>query len=95
MKYYVEEDASSFEFWAGAKENINTAMELGTEEQVWAILEEIFADGDSTDTQINDYVWFDMPTDYPELFEEEGEDEDDDEWDSEDSDDPFDGEDEE
>lgn len=97
MKYYVEEDAGSFEFWAGARENINTARELGTDDQVFSILEELFYDGDSTDTQINDYVWFDMSNDYPELFGEEGEDgdEDDDEWDSEDSDDPFDGEDEE
>lgn len=97
MKYYVEEDASSFEFWSGARENIATAIELGTDGQVFAILEELFYDGDYTDTQINDYVWFDMPNDYPELFGEEGEDgdEDDDEWASEDSDDPFDGEDEE
>lgn len=96
MKYYVEEDAGSFEFWAGARDNINTARELGTDGQVFSILEELFYDGDSTDTQINDYVWFDMPNDYPELFGEEGEDgdEDDDEWDSEDSDDPFDGDDE-
>lgn len=76
MKYYVEEDAGSFEFWAGARENINTARELGTDDQVFSILEELFYDGDSTDTQINDYVWFDMPNDYPELFGEEGEDDD-------------------
>jgi hypothetical protein len=73
MKYYVEEDASSFEFWSGARENIATAIELETDDQVFSILEELFADGDCSDTQINDYVWFDMPTDYPELFEEEDE----------------------
>jgi hypothetical protein len=79
MKYYVEEDASSFEFWSGARENIATAIELETDDQVFSILEELFADGDCSDTQINDYVWFDMPTDYPELFEEDEEDDDEDE----------------
>lgn len=78
MKYYVEEDASAFEFWSGARENIATAIELGTDDQVFAILEELFADGECSDTQINDYVWFDMPVDYPELFGEEDEDDDDD-----------------
>lgn len=77
MKYYVEEDASSFEFWAGAKENIATAIELETDDQVFSILEELFYDGEASDTQINDYVWFDMPNDYPELFGEESEDDDD------------------
>lgn len=77
MKYYVEEDASAFEFWSGARENISTAIELGTDDQVFAILEELFYDGDASDTQINDYVWFDMPNDYPELFGEEDDEDDD------------------
>lgn len=80
MKYYVEEDASAFNFWSGARENISTAIELGTDDQVFAILEELFCDGDASDTQINDYVWFDMPVDYPELF---GEDDEDDDYDDE------------
>lgn len=77
MKYYVEEDASAFNFWSGARENISTAIELGTDDQVFEILEELFYDGDATDTQINDYVWFDMPVDYPELFGDEDENDDD------------------
>ena len=76
MKYYVEEDASSFKFWSGAAENIATAIELGTDDQVFYILEDLFYDGEASDTQINDYVWFDMPNDYPELFGEEDEDDD-------------------
>lgn len=71
MKYYVEENASSFEFWSGARENIDEAKDLGTEDQVFAILEEMFSEGDATSTEINDYVWFDMPRDYPELFKED------------------------
>ena len=86
MKYYVEEYASSFEFWAGARENISTARELGTDDQVFSILEELFAEGDCSDTQINDYVWFDMPNDYPELFGEEGEDDDEDDYDDDEDD---------
>ena len=76
MKYYVYEDASFFEFWSGAKQNIEKARSLGTEDQVFEILEEMFSDGDASETDINDYVWNEMPDEYPELF---GEDEDEDE----------------
>lgn len=73
MRYYVDENARSFQFWSGAKDNIDIARSLGTEDQVFEILEEIFSEGDASETDINDYVWFRMPRDYPELF---GEDED-------------------
>lgn len=74
MKYYVDENANEFEFWSGALSNIEEARDLGTVDQVFEILEEIFAEGDASRTDINDYVWFDMPRDYPELFKEEDED---------------------
>lgn len=79
MRYYVDEDAESFEFWSGAKENIEKARSLGTEVQVFENLEDIFADGYVSATDINDYVWFQMPGDFPELFGEEDEEEDEEE----------------
>ena len=39
MKYYVEEDASAFKFWSGARDNVAKAIKLGTDDQLFSILE--------------------------------------------------------
>lgn len=59
MKYYVEESLSNFQFWSGAKDN---AAELTTEQldQFESVLEELYPDGEISDTQINDIMWFDF-----------------------------------
>lgn len=59
MKYYVEESLSNFQFWSGAKDN---AAELTTEQldQLESVLEDLYPDGDISDTQINDIMWFDF-----------------------------------
>ena len=80
MKYYVEEPAEDFQFWGAAKEWIKEAEKNGTLDQVLSILEDSFIEVDDlpSDIDINDYVSFYMPDEYPELFGLEEDEEDDD-----------------
>ena len=60
MKVYKEMDLRDFKFWSGAKDNAETL----TDEQLATVqynLEEIYQDGMS-ETQINDFFWFDFDT---------------------------------
>ena len=60
MKVYSEINLRDFEFWSGAKSNAETL----TNEQldmVESILEDAYPDGMS-ETQINDFFWFDFDT---------------------------------
>ena len=63
MKYQVEESIHNFEFWSGAKDTIEelTHDEMNKLEE---LIEEIFDNGDElpTDTEINDFVWFERDT---------------------------------
>ena len=56
MKVYAETTLRDFEFWCGAKDNVEhlTDRELETIE---SILEDLYPDG-MEDTQINDIFWF-------------------------------------
>ena len=60
MKVYKEMNLRDFKFWSGAKDNAETL----TDEQLATVqynLEEIYQDGMS-ETQINDFFWFDFDT---------------------------------
>ena len=61
MKYYVEDSLSNFEFWSGAKDRaaLLTDDEFDTIE---AIMEEIAGDEGWSDTEINDFFWFEFDT---------------------------------
>lgn len=58
MKVFSEINLSSFEFWAGAKDNASklTYDEL---EQLEYVLEDIY-EGEIEDVTINDIMWFDF-----------------------------------
>lgn len=60
MKFYTETSLSNFEFWSGAKDTVKhlTEEDLNTIE---AILEDAYPDGMS-DTELNDFFWFDDDT---------------------------------
>ena len=60
MKVYKEMNLRDFEFWSRAKDNAET---LTTEQldMVESILEDAYPDGMS-DTQINDFFWFEFDT---------------------------------
>lgn len=51
----------------------------GKEDEMISFLDEIFSEGDSTMTDLNDYIRFDLENDAPWLFGEEEEDEDEEE----------------
>lgn len=65
MKYYKEENAENFEFWSGARDTINIIESIDNEhatnylQAFYEHLEEVFDGQDCSETDINDYAWFD------------------------------------
>lgn len=63
MRYQVEDNIFNFSFWSGAKDTI---AELTVDEmyKLEELIEEMFCDRDElpTDTDINDFVWFERDT---------------------------------
>lgn len=59
MKYYVEKSLNDFEFWCGAADTIE---ELTSDEidQIESMLEEDY--GEMSETDINDFFWFERDT---------------------------------
>lgn len=57
MKWYVEESLRNFPFWSGAKD---TANELTLEDI--DTIEEYLQDQEMSDTEINDFFWFENDT---------------------------------
>ena len=96
MKIYTEKSLKNFEFWSGAVDTVKylTDDEMDTIE---SMLEEIYPDGMS-DTEINDFFWFDDDTiadwlgysSFEEIMnrDEDDEDSDEDEEEDEEEDDP-------
>lgn len=60
MKIYTEQSLKDFEFWSGARDRAKylTDDQFDTIE---AILEDVYPDG-MTDTEINDFFWFEEDT---------------------------------
>ena len=60
MKVIKEYDsAEEFLFWGGARSIYDRLAELGLTEKLWYCIEQNFADCETpTETQINDFVWF-------------------------------------
>ena len=51
------DSAHDFQFWSGAKDTYNRIAKIGLEDELWQLIEEVF-EGEATDTEINDFVWF-------------------------------------
>lgn len=65
-----EVDPEDFEFWGGAKARVDDATEW-QRQLVFARLEDVFVDDFPTETDVNDYVWFELDDIfYPEEEEE-------------------------
>ena len=60
MKVYTEQSLKDFEFWSGARDRVKylTDDQFDTIE---AILEDAYPDG-MTETEINDFFWFEEDT---------------------------------
>lgn len=65
--YEIEEMA-----WSGAVDTLNSIVEADKEDEFMALLEMTFCDDIPTETEVNDFIWFD--TDF--IFEHLGLDED-------------------
>ena len=60
MKIYSEKSLKDFEFWSGAKDTVKYLTEDEIN-QIENILEDCFPEGMS-DTEINDFFWFEDDT---------------------------------
>ena len=60
MKYYKEESLCTFEFWSGAKERASVLTDEDFD-SIEAQLEDLYPDGIS-ETDINDFFWFEEDT---------------------------------
>ncbi len=60
MKIFKEDRLSNFNFWSGAKDTVKylTDEEVDT---IGELLKDVFPDG-MTETQINDFFWFEEDT---------------------------------
>ena len=72
MKVYHEIDVEDFEFWAGARDRMNTATEEQRKRVFDRIEDVFFYEEFVNETAINDMVWFDCDDIfYPDEEEEE------------------------
>lgn len=58
MEYKVESSLWDFPAWSGGKDTLETLQEKGDCEEVEQLIEDMFCDEDTTDTDINDFLWF-------------------------------------
>lgn len=67
MYYTVEFSIDSFKFWSGAVDVIDNVRELGKLDELESLIIEVFGDSENvSETDINDFVWFEdeMISDY-------------------------------
>lgn len=76
MRYTREFSVDSFPWWSGAKDTVEDVRRAGLMDELQGHIEMAFADDEEppTDTQVNDYVWFERASIYQALgLDENGE----------------------
>lgn len=73
MRIYKEFDFDSFQPWSGAVDAYNRIQEEGKGAALETILDELYPDG-MTETELNDFLWFEPETIFEWLGIEEEED---------------------
>ena len=80
---YIKSEVNGFEglkenSWSGAVDTLNRIEELELENEFMQILEEVFCDEIPTETEVNDFIWFEtdeindmLGRSVDDLFEEE------------------------
>ena len=58
MTYKVESSLWDFQAWSGGKDTLDTLKEKGDVDEVEEYLDMIFMETDTTDSDINDTLWF-------------------------------------
>ena len=69
MKYSVDFDISTFEFWGGARQVVEQLRKEDLLEEASVLIETAFEDNNPTATEINDYVWFYLEDDLLEFYD--------------------------
>ena len=70
MKIIDEDvDLKDFKAWSEGRDVLDRLIEYGTVDTAQAEIEELFPDG-ITDTQLNDWLWFDVEDQHPEWFDD-------------------------
>ena len=66
MCYKVDFDADTFEWWSGARDTVDRIRNAGLMDAFQEHLEEVFGmyDDMPSDTDLNDYVWFEADSIY-------------------------------
>ena len=68
MEYKVElNSVSAFPAWSGGKDTLNEVVERGAEDRLTELLEMIFDSSVPSDTEVNDFLWFERDYIYREL----------------------------
>lgn len=58
MIYQVDFDINQFKFWSGAYDRVKE-LSYDRLQELGQLIEDVFCDCTPTDTDINDFVWFD------------------------------------
>ena len=69
MVYSKDFSVDSFGFWSGAKDTVKDVREAKKMDELQSLIEERFADNEMppTETEINDFVWFERGYIYSQL----------------------------
>lgn len=62
MKYTQECSLEDFEAWSGGRDTLDTLIEKGDCDAVESLIEEIYFDELPTETEVNDFLWFERDT---------------------------------
>lgn len=60
MKYTKEFSVDNFKFWSGAVQVVNAFRKANMLDDLQQLIEDNFVNKTPTDTEINDFVWFDV-----------------------------------
>lgn len=62
MRYYVEDSLDNFEAWSGGKDTLDTLREKDDMDSVECLIEDVFCGETPSQTQVNDFLWFERDT---------------------------------
>ena len=60
MKYTKEFSVDNFKFWSGAVQVVDAFRKANMLDDLQQLIEDNFVNKTPTDTEINDFVWFDV-----------------------------------
>lgn len=68
MKYIMEiESLAQFEAWQGGLETLHSVLERGGIDELTNLCEDVFSGSTPTETEINDWLWFESDFIYKSL----------------------------